>query len=580
MISCNESDNSDSGLEILEPPEESDATEEAEREAAFQAHEESLAATGDSSDDDMRPFNVIDDNTAHEYINYTSGLNLGILRDYLEEEERSVEDCVLKLNEFVVQVMDSPTPTASLQVLVDTANDGIKWETWNSTLLHSQIAGFTVFKEVEEEEKGKLKRKRKEFKISFEWQKSLDRNWVKKMKYDPSLKGGVHGNELLNTFTGFPFHGKYNPGIFLADHDLARRIINFVVNHLREVLCRGNKKIYKFVKTWMRVVRQHPEFRPEVILVFIGEEESGKSSFFKHYAKLFGKNAVYLAEPKSLTTKFAGDQLDDKVLVCCDEADFNNKEYGYRLKNLVTAESRHYEKKRINAKQVKNYLNGIFTTNSKKCLPISSTGRNRRYFPVTVSDKYVGNKAYFQEMETLLGNDFGMQVFDFWLRAKRVPAERLHPPLTEELNNMKVGQLSNLQNWWLEKLDAGCHLTKSSIILKPDEIINIEEDDQWLMFPVDIGALYGQYNLTKKSKLERGDFVNKLRAILPKDGTEINHYQLSRAKIPNLQKCKEFAFEKLGVQPKEFIKESEKHERKHKKWGKQARIDQFLQRSS
>lgn len=570
------SNDSQSELEILETSEETDAAEE-ERDAAMLEHEATLETAPDS-DDDMPAYNAMDDNPAHVYIDYPTGLNLGILKDFLEEEDRSVYDCICKLNEYVVQVMDSPTPSASLQVLVDTANEGIKWETWTNCLLDKQIAGFMITQE--KENVGKRKRPQA-IQISLEWQKSLDRKWVKKMKYDPSTRGGIHGNELLNTFTGFPFHGKYHPGMFAADHVLARRIIDFIVNHLFEVLCRSNKKIYAFVKFWMRTVRQHPDFRPECVLVFIGEEESGKSSYFKKYAHLFGKNAVYLAEPKSLTTKFSGNQLDDKVLVCCDEADFNNKEYGYRLKNLVTAEHRHYEKKNVNAKQIKNYLNGIFTTNSKKCLPISSTGRNRRYFPVTVSDKYVGNVRYFEEMEELLGNDFGMSVFDYWLRAKQVPAARLHPPLTEELNNMKVGQLSTLQNWWLQILDQGSHLLPCSIQLKPNEFITVEMDDQWIKYPVDMNALFLVFNtINGRSKLQRGDFVNKLKAILPKEGTLISHAKLYRSKFPSLQACKDYAFQKLGIQPKEFIKETEMNSRKCRRWGKQPRIDMFLQRNS
>src|SRR4051812_2234500 len=254
------------GLSILE-----DEYRDAMREEELESNDEE-----ELDESDMARLDV-DENLSHCYVEYQSGLNLGILKQFLEDMDRSVPDCIEKLNEFVVQVMDSPTNNISYQVLTEVADKGIIWKTTSRALLEGMIDGFVVTVE-KPDRSGKMKPK--QVKIAREYFSSLDRNWVKYMTYDPSKPGGIEDHVMLNTFTGFPYHNKYRPlGPLNIHHTQVRTVINAIVHHLREVLCRGNKKIYNVVKRWMRMVRQHPEWRPELVLVFIGEEGSGKSMF-------------------------------------------------------------------------------------------------------------------------------------------------------------------------------------------------------------------------------------------------------------------------------------------------------------
>ncbi len=543
----------DEGLSILE---EEAMLEDDMQGGGFISEEE--------EEEDMRVIDP-DDNPAHKFLEYKTGLDLGILREFLEEgSSRTLAECIDKLNEFVVQVMDSPTSSVSFQVLIE-GEEGITWKTVSRVILGAMVEGFSV--EVQKEVKGKLQTKL--ISVSSEYFKSLDRNWVKFMTYDPSKIPGVHEHKFLNTFMGFPFHNCYHPLYSSSDHQAAMKVIEVIVFHLYHVLCRGNKKIYNFVKKWLRVVRQHPEFRPEVVLIFMGEEGTGKSQFFKYFAKLFGNNAVYLAEPKALLAKFAGNQMDNKVLICCDEANFKDKEFGPRLKNLVTAEQRHFEKKGVDAKQIKNYLNGIFTTNNKNCLPVDS-GRNRRYFPVEVDPEYKDNQAYFDELERHIDNLFGMSVFDFWLRCVKVPAKRLQPPVTSELNDMKMSAMSHLHNWWLQLIDDGRHISSSCLVPGTYKF-----DNDWIMAPVDILQLHAMYQIANpRNSLRRGDFVLRMRELLPKDGVSFSNENIKEGILPPLHICKEFIQKKLGIKSGDNFIGTEKNERKRKRW--QTTIPQFF----
>ncbi len=531
---------------------------------------ERLEEEDSEEEDDLSEWDI-DKNPKHEFVNYDRGLDLGIIANFLQDGEKREDECIEFLNEYCCQVISNNSSSVSFRVLVMTEKKKIEWETWTKDKIMTSFKGFYINIEVtKEDRKGNMRTKTVKVDIPKAWLESLDRNWVKYVTYDPSQKGGIHGNEFLNLFTGFPFHNKYNPLPWMLRgnnpaHGDAREIIDIIENHIFEVICRSNLEIYRFVKLWMRMVRQHPEFRPEVYIICIGEEGSGKSVFWSRYAKVFGDNAEYLQEAKDVMQRFAGDHIDNKVLIVCDEADFNNKEYGPRLKNLVTSEKRRQEKKGKDCKQVTNYLNGVFTTNSRNCLPVSKTGKNRRYLAIEASDKYSDDKEYFDRLATKLSSPVGLAVFDFWLRKKKVEARRLVPPLTEELNNMKISGINKLQDWWLSKLGEGRTLTP-----QPGDL----SEGEWLLHPVDFGTLYQQYNFSCRDSMNRGNFINKIKRILPVEGVDLELDYMKNATLPKLEICREYAYNKIGIRTKrKTISLKEKDVRKK---SRQTTLDKFI----
>lgn len=491
----------------------------------------------------------VDLNPAHEFIRYSRGLDMEAVKEFLRNEP-DLPDCIQFLNGFACQVISNQSSGMAIRVLVVSEDENkLKWEIWHKGKFIETLSGFTIQEREEEvndwSEKPKRKKKPKEFDVPKEWCKSLERNVVKYVTYRPDVKGGIqvsNGIKFLNTFTGFPFHDLFRPTKEEWEEDWTfpeeKRIVELIEYHLFEVISRKNKRIYRFIKTWMRMVRQHPAFRPECYIVCIGEEGSGKSLFWQRFLKIFGDNGVYAMNPKSLTAKFTADHLDNVVLVACDEADFNDKAFGPTLKNLVTSEKRHFEKKGQQAKQVKNYMNGIFTTNSRNCLPISKMGKNRRYLAVEVLDTMVDNEKYFDELADTLESQRGLEVFDWWLRKKKVAAKRMKPPVTEEINNMKLGALNVFQNWWLGVLEKGEHL-----IVHP----GMESDGGWLLFPVNLETLYQTFVALTRDKMTKGNFIVKLKRVLPLEGTQIEITNTQEARFPPLETCKSFLYRKLGL---------------------------------
>lgn len=505
------------------------------------------------------------DNPAHAFVKYKDCLTLGVISDYLNAYTRTLDDVVEFLNNYILLIHNSPnTKSMTYHVLCD-SEDGIQWVSKSKGLLLDEFKGFTV-----EVDTGKRDREGdriyKHHEIMKKWMENQERNWVKYICYDPNKPGGIDPERrFLNTFGGFPFHNIYRPGLDALNDTKAKEILNTLVSHLRWVICRGNKEIYRFIKKWLRMVRQHPDWRPEIVLICIGEEGCGKSIFFRFYNKVFGNNAVYLDEPKDLFTRFTGDHLDNKVLICADEVNLQDKEFGPRLKNLVTSEKVRNEKKGVSCTQRRNYLNGIFTANDMKCMPVSNNGKNRRYFPVESDPEYVGNKQYFRVFAEMMDNEFALSVFDFWLRIKKVKPERMEAPVTQELQNMKMSSLNKFQEWWLKCInDSGHyngHHTVPSIckhcgdghINGTSEIlctIGKKMQKDWLMYPVNMYTLHEHYKLQTKSHnpIPLYPFMLKLKNLLPEKNTNINFECPMECEIPGLLECKEFACKKLGVQ--------------------------------
>lgn len=506
-------------------------------------------------------------NEAHNRVQISRGLDMIEIKQHLLNKP-DLNTTIQFINGYVCQVISNQSSGACYRVLIRTEDDNkIKWELMNYTKLISTFSGWDVWEPTEElyskgPKKGEPKLKKRNA-LEY-WSKQLDRNMVDYVTFNPEVEGGVQKLELegreevkfLNTFRGFPFQDIYSPEKWLPKEG-ERSIVKLIEHHLFEVICRKNRELYVFVRTWMRMVRQHPGFRTEVILVFIGEEGAGKSIFWSYYAKVFGDNGCYVADPKSIIAKFSGDHLDNIVLIVCDEADFKDKKDSSALKNLVTSEKRHCEKKGVQAKQVRNMLNTIVTTNSNTPIPVSSEGGNRRFCCIKVRDKMVGNQEYFANLADKLGSKEGLLVFDYWLRKKKVEKKRLFPPLTEEMNNMKIDRMSKLQDWWMSKLEEGRNLSPEPSSVK---------DGDWLMSPVNLTLLHQQFNFTTQDKMSRGQFAIKLKLLLPKEGTRMDSDNLQDCAFPPLQACRDFAHDKLGISSKKrkAVGMDEENERRKK----------------
>jgi hypothetical protein len=110
-------------------------------------------------------------------------------------------------------------------------------------------------------------------------------------------------------------------------------------DHIRDVLCNGDEKLFVYVLGWLARMVQHPNRPGEVALVLRGKKGAGKGTLGNWLITLLGQHGVHVAHAKHLVGSFNA-HLRDAVFVFADEAFFaGDKQHEGMLKALVTEPS-------------------------------------------------------------------------------------------------------------------------------------------------------------------------------------------------------------------------------------------------
>ncbi len=224
--------------------------------------------------------------------------------------------------------------------------------------------------------------------------------------------------------------------------------------HIREVICDGKEDLYRYVRRWMAFAVQCPGTLPEVALVLIGQQGTGKTLFATQFGTLFGQHFVHVANAKHLVGNFNA-HLRDAVLVFADEAYVvGDKQAEGNLKSLVTEEFRAFEGKHRDAVIGRNLAHLILASNHDRV--IEAAPEERRFCVLNVSNKYRQNYTYFAALIDQM-NKGGREAMLYDL--EREDLSGFHPrdfPRTLALHDQQLLSLKPLQRWWLDKLEQGC----------------------------------------------------------------------------------------------------------------------------
>jgi hypothetical protein len=186
--------------------------------------------------------------------------------------------------------------------------------------------------------------------------------------------------------------------------------------HVREVLANGDEYSYKYIMTWIWKILNKPWEKTGIFMLFYGEQGTGKtivSEFLIDY--VFGKHLSFtITGLNSITQRFNGCTMS-KIFCCCNELSSindsgNNWHAGFdKLKSYITDKLCSYEMKGLEPRMVENHINFFGTTNNPNCIKVEKG--DRRYSCFEVSNKYKGDKEYFDNFGEICkneeaGNDF------------------------------------------------------------------------------------------------------------------------------------------------------------------------------
>lgn len=108
------------------------------------------------------------------------------------------------------------------------------------------------------------------------------------------------------------------------------------LRHVREVICDGNEKHYRWVVAWMAHLVQHPALKAHSAIVLQGAEGIGKGIFGTALLDLCGVHGIHVTQPSQLTGHF-NSHMAASLLVFADEVTWGgDRQAAGVLNSMVT----------------------------------------------------------------------------------------------------------------------------------------------------------------------------------------------------------------------------------------------------
>lgn len=325
---------------------------------------------------------------------------------------------------------------------------------------------------------------------------------------------------------------------------------------LHMVICGNDDKLYAWLLHWFANIVREPEHKSLTAPVIIGVEGAGKSLMIAYFGKILGKGFTHVTNDEHIHGRF-NQHLARTVLMHSDEALYaGDKKHAGIIRSLITDELRIYEQKGIDAKQIRNFLRLIITSNEIHAAPVKPG--DRRYTVAMMGDRKLSSKlkdAVVKEM-----NDGGpAALFQYLLDMNYDPTIPRTNIKNEALSALKATNFTPPEAWWYDALYEGEVLPRFLMWATQPE------NEAWP--PTVAGpALYqsfqqhmsahkarGVYNDTmlglqlqrftgRVLKRSRRNFINPMLDGAPRDVLALGNRMSSIIDLPSLAECRE-AFE-------------------------------------
>lgn len=274
------------------------------------------------------------------------------------------------------------------------------------------------------------------------WRRHVDRPPTRKAVF----KTGA-SPIALNEYNFWRGYG-VNPG---NGTDKIRRFMK----HLWVIICRRNRKSFRYLLKWMAWVIQNPDKQAETVVILRSETGgTGKTSVSRAMRKLFGSHALVISNPDHLFGSHSGEGLEHTCFVALEEALFaGNRAQSDKCKDLVTGDTLLVNPKFRRAYSIPNRLSAMFTTNHDWAVDTGKDGR--RWFVLDVDESKASDKSWFDPLYADLNNGGYEQLLGFLLR---INLKGWHPrdlERTDALAKQQVQSATGVAAWLLECASEG-----------------------------------------------------------------------------------------------------------------------------
>lgn len=224
-------------------------------------------------------------------------------------------------------------------------------------------------------------------------------------------------------------------------------------NFLKDIICNGDPDLFSYLLHYLAHMLQKPEEKPEVMLVLLGGQGTGKGSFLKLLQAIWPATLV-VSDIDHIIGGF-NSALERSFIVCMDEALFaGQKKAMDRLKSFITEPTVTVERKFQDRRTIDSVHRFFATSNHSHFgnIPLD----DRRFVFFRVSEKYKRDHNYFQKFNDALKDSSqlpaivhflnGLDLTNFNVREK---------PETTELLRQKLKSLDGFSRYWYEVLNRG-----------------------------------------------------------------------------------------------------------------------------
>jgi hypothetical protein len=268
--------------------------------------------------------------------------------------------------------------------------------------------------------------------------------------------------------------------------------VDQILEYIKSVLCCEDETNYNYLIKWLAWGVQHADMQGEVAVVMRGLKGTGKSTLGRLMVRLYGRHGIQITQARHLVGNFNA-HLQGKVFLFADEAFFaGNRHDEDVLKGLVTESHVQIEKKGIDPVTARNRLQILMSSNRDWVVPVSSD--ERRYFILDVSDKRIGDKTYWKELNTFIDNG-GAEAFLYLLQHMDLTGFDVRsPPNTSGLDAQKLQNLDAVESVvhdWLETgkvcgwtwSEAGLEVSTEDVFTKIGEFCRNSPRHRYLNLP-------------------------------------------------------------------------------------------------
>ncbi len=214
----------------------------------------------------------------------------------------------------------------------------------------------------------------------------------------PYFKNTYHCPQVFNEWQGFLIQQHEDP---VDDYDYKKVVREFkktkIYYHITNTICNNNTKLIDWTMKHDAHMFQFPEDKPDACKILYSSGGAGKDRYADFLSNMIGSDHVRIqCGLKSLSSNF-NVHMKGTILCVFNEVDARSSHQNHdKLKHVITQKQELIEPKGVDSDMYPCFKRLIINTNYRDIIKIESD--DRRYVYYNVSNKYIGNLKFFNEL--------------------------------------------------------------------------------------------------------------------------------------------------------------------------------------